>query len=626
MNSSVPFLKNSARTATLLLVGGYILVSLMLVTPGKAEALGGGLEIPFSNPFSGSTSQQDPTATLSGSLLTIERGESTTLSWSSTDATTCAGTGFSTGNARSGTVRVAPETTTRYMITCSREERIFDHEAYAAAIREYEANRARPEWREGQWGNAERRERDARYYNSQTGESLGADYYVALWTLVYGRAPILREGSWGNAERRERDARYYDPATGDLIGTTHGVAVSALTVVFGHKPEWREGQWGNAERRERDAAYYNPVTEERWDRTSYIDIRTGEAAEEPDRDDFYRIVSGPSITASFTVIVLPSGAPATPQIGSTIHSTGEGDSTVSVEGDACVVDDPFTLYLSTTDPQNDSIRYLVDWNVDGLVDAYAPASDAYATSGTMQEVSRTFTNSGEKRVRARAEDEHGNRSNWSRPYTFTCFGAGIPYAPSISTAEGSQCTPDEAQTVTVSASHPGNKDVYYELDWNRDGIADIRLPSTGVISAGTPLSTTHAFPAGDVVFSARTIDEDGATSNWVVRAFSCGATQEDCTVCTGGTPEVSLSAQPSLVSEGQSAELSWSIAGFDTLNACTLTGNNGDSLAWDTISSQSSYTTPGITRQTTYTLSCEYMSGTLTDTALIFLVPDWQEF
>ena len=59
-----------------------------------------------------------PTATLSASLTSINAGQSSTLTWSSTNATGCRGTNF-TPNATSGSVAVTPAVTTIYLITCA---------------------------------------------------------------------------------------------------------------------------------------------------------------------------------------------------------------------------------------------------------------------------------------------------------------------------------------------------------------------------------------------------------------------------------------------------------------------------------------------------------------------------
>lgn len=59
------------------------------------------------------------TASLVSNPTSISQGQSALLSWSSTNATSCTGTNFSTGNATSGSVTVNPSTTTTYTLSCT---------------------------------------------------------------------------------------------------------------------------------------------------------------------------------------------------------------------------------------------------------------------------------------------------------------------------------------------------------------------------------------------------------------------------------------------------------------------------------------------------------------------------
>lgn len=60
-----------------------------------------------------------PTASLSASPLAITNGNASTLTWGSTNATSCTGTNFSTGGATSGSVSVSPAADTTYTVTCT---------------------------------------------------------------------------------------------------------------------------------------------------------------------------------------------------------------------------------------------------------------------------------------------------------------------------------------------------------------------------------------------------------------------------------------------------------------------------------------------------------------------------
>lgn len=59
-----------------------------------------------------------PTASLSATPTSITSGGSSTLTWSSTNATSCTGSGFTAG-ATSGSTSVSPSATTQYGVTCN---------------------------------------------------------------------------------------------------------------------------------------------------------------------------------------------------------------------------------------------------------------------------------------------------------------------------------------------------------------------------------------------------------------------------------------------------------------------------------------------------------------------------
>lgn len=67
------------------------------------------------------TVQSAPAAsvTLTASPSSITQGSSATLTWSSSNATSCSGTNFGTSGATSGTKSVSPSVTTTYSVTCT---------------------------------------------------------------------------------------------------------------------------------------------------------------------------------------------------------------------------------------------------------------------------------------------------------------------------------------------------------------------------------------------------------------------------------------------------------------------------------------------------------------------------
>jgi hypothetical protein len=126
-------------------------------------------------------------------------------------------------------------------------------------------------------------------------------------------------------------------------------------------------------------------------------------------------VTLPQKTKPFTVIVeegpeVPSEPPQQPNL--------------AAAGGACVVGQAYSITMTANDPEGDKVRYLVDWNSDGVVDQFAPAS-GYVNSGTAQAASKTFATPGSKTVRVRAQDDKGKFSGWAS-FSFTCTGEPDP--------------------------------------------------------------------------------------------------------------------------------------------------------------------------------------------------------
>ncbi len=73
---------------------------------------------------------------------------------------------------------------------------------------------------------------------------------------------------------------------------------------------------------------------------------------------------------------------------------------------------PATFTFSGTHPNNNQIRYGIDWTNDGVQDELVPSS-GYVNSGTTRTSARTWATAGTYSVRVRTQDDHGTYSAWS---------------------------------------------------------------------------------------------------------------------------------------------------------------------------------------------------------------------
>lgn len=127
-----------------------------------------------------------------------------------------------------------------------------------------------------------------------------------------------------------------------------------------------------------------------------------------DTIDYFQNVSVQPIPHTITVNgAVPPGEPASPP-------------TITASGAACVTGTPFGVSMSSTDPDNDQLRYLIDWNNDAVVDQIMPII-GNSPSGTTITARRAFATEGSKTIRIRSEDATNRFSAWAT-FTFDCTG------------------------------------------------------------------------------------------------------------------------------------------------------------------------------------------------------------
>lgn len=106
---------------------------------------------------------------------------------------------------------------------------------------------------------------------------------------------------------------------------------------------------------------------------------------------------------------------------------------------------PYTFTVTSTDPDNDEVRYGVDWDKNGTVDEWLPAL-GFVASGTSQTVTHTWTTTGPKTFQALTADKNGALSGWtthtitlSQNYLLTVTKAGDGSGSVDSTPAGIAC-------------------------------------------------------------------------------------------------------------------------------------------------------------------------------------------
>jgi len=126
----------------------------------------------------------------------------------------------------------------------------------------------------------------------------------------------------------------------------------------------------------------------------------------------------------------------------------------------CVVGTEQQYTIVATDPDGDQVRYLIDWNMDGVTDQIVPAT-GYVNSGVPQMVTKTWATAGAKQFQVRTEDSKGSLSAWTLSENVVC------YEQLTATCSASPANPTTSELVTWTAS-PSGGDGTYLYSWNGD--------------------------------------------------------------------------------------------------------------------------------------------------------------
>lgn len=120
----------------------------------------------------------------------------------------------------------------------------------------------------------------------------------------------------------------------------------------------------------------------------------------------------------------------------------------------------YSFFTSTTDPDNDKVRYGWDWTGDGVVDEWT----GFFESGELVTLSHMYPTAGTYYIKVMAEDEHGAQSAFSESKKIEIFGGNPPNKPA--TPIGPRWGRIGVTYSYISwAIHPDGNDVEYLFDW-----------------------------------------------------------------------------------------------------------------------------------------------------------------
>ncbi len=294
----------------------------------------------------------------------------------------------------------------------------------------------------------------------------------------------------------------------------------------------------------------------------------------------------------------------------------------------------YTYGFTATTPNNPHlIRYAVDWDNNGSIDEYIPAT-GYTASGSEGDTTHATSSAGTMTFRVQTIDtiDGAHDANYSSWATFS--KTVVNPAPTVLlTASSSSITTGQSSTLTWSSS---NATSCTGTNFSTGGAVSGTRSVSPLVTTTYSISCTGPGGTGsDVKTVTFTCTPTNICSGNTVVNSCTGATVQSCSYqCGAGAcitpPPPSFNAgsgttghlqvKPQIVPKSGTATVLWNVS---NVSACSVTGSNGQT--WNAISGSS--TTLPITQQTTFTLACTPYSGQsfTPETQVVNVTPTFQE-
>lgn len=214
--------------------------------------------------------------------------------------------------------------------------------------------------------------------------------------------------------------------------------------------------------------------------------------------------------------------------------------------------------LVSTDPDGDQIRYVSDWNNDGVVDGYIGGS-GYRDSGTSVYATYSWLLAGTYTFQFKAQDSTGTYSAWS-PLTVT-----ITEPPPTVNLNVTGCT---IPLDGVNCS--GNVDWQYSRDYGTYLVSNITTSfDLGTTENGNvPVVLQEGSNTIEAVYDGTVLD-----SKTVVVDCISGTAWYGGACIDSHEPVLTIKLEPPIVRMNGAADVSWTISDL-TNNTCVLNGPN----------------------------------------------------
>ncbi len=186
---------------------------------------------------------------------------------------------------------------------------------------------------------------------------------------------------------------------------------------------------------------------------------------------------------------------------------------------------------------------------------------------------------------------------------------GAPNAPTVTGPVTSNV--GDSNVFVINATDPDGDTLYYEIDWNNDGVTDAYTPGVGYVPSGTDRTATQSWGAGGVyTFAVRATDDMSLSSAWTTHTVTV-ATAPVATIEAQVNGVGGWSSGDQTINPGDTVTIRWS-----STDATTCTGTNVNT-GGATNSAGVAVSEPAPNSSLSYQIECSGTGGTVTEDIVV---------
>ncbi len=192
--------------------------------------------------------------------------------------------------------------------------------------------------------------------------------------------------------------------------------------------------------------------------------------------------------------------------------------TVTLPTTPTLINTPYWVNFSSTDPEGNPVYYQFDWDRNGSYEESYPTSGTVSSGGAPRSIQHTWTSYGNNSFYVRAIDSTGAISN------ITSYSLNIidpsPTAPTI-TGPAGPLQINTSYDFTFVSTDPNNRQISYEAEFDNSTFTIFLPPFFGYVNSGISQTASKSYTtSGAHYLRVRSKNNNGNYSPWSTYNFT----------------------------------------------------------------------------------------------------------